>query len=213
MAIESFDEVKAYFETNKEDETVKGYMKGFVSLDGVKSFLETDEDGKKYLGSYADSRVTQGIETFKQNNLQKLVEEELLKRNPSSTDPRDLKLQELQNKFEELEKEKVKESLLNKGLKMATEKKLPVDLVSFFLGQDEESTVSNLSSLEKSLQAYTQGLRESILAGGSHTPPAGGSAPSGTITQADWDKNKNDLDWYAKNKTKIFESKKQGLIK
>lgn len=211
MSIESFDEVKEYFEKNKDDETVKGYVKGFVSLDGVKSFLETDENGKKYLGSYADSRVTQGIETFKQNNLQKLVEDELLKRSPS-TDPKDLKLQELQNKFEALEKEKARESLMNKGLKLATEKKLPVDLVSFFLGQDEEGTVNNLSSLEKSLQAYTQGLRESILAGGSHTPPAGGS-PTGAITQADWDKNKNDLDWYAKNKTKIFESKKQGLIK
>jgi len=213
MAIENFDEVKTYFETNKDTEEVKGYMKGFTNLDGVKSFLESDESGKKYLGSYADSRVTQGIETFKQNNLQKLVEDEILKRNPSSTDPKDLKIQELQNKFEVLEKEKTRESLMNKGLKMATEKKLPVDLVSFFLGQDEESTTSNLSNLEKSLQAYTQTLREQILAGGSHTPPSGSGAPSGLITQADWDKNKNDLDWYEKNKTKIFESKKQGLIK
>lgn len=212
MAIESFDEVKEYFEKNKDDETVKSYVKGFVSLDGVKSFLETDENGKKYLGSYADSRVTQGIETFKQNNLQKLVEEEILKRSPS-TDPMVLKLQEMQNKFDELEKEKARESLLNKGLKIAAEKKIPADLIPYFLGETEESTKSNLSNLEKSLQTYTQNLREQILAGGSHTPPAGGGNPTGLITQADWDKNKNDLDWYEKNKTKIFESKKQGFIK
>ncbi|KUO75713.1 MAG: hypothetical protein APF81_17710 [Desulfosporosinus sp. BRH_c37] len=212
MSIESFDEVKEYFEKNKEDETVKGYMKGFVSLDGVKSFLESDEAGKGYLQSYTDSKVSKGIESFKANSLSKLVDEEILKRSPS-TDPMVLKLQAMQDEVDALKKEKERESLLNKGLSLANQKKIPADLIPYFLGETEESTISNLSSLEKSLQAYTQGLREQILAGGSHTPPAGGSNPTGLITQADWDKNKNDLDWYEKNKTKIFESKKQGLIK
>lgn len=186
MAIENFDEVKAYFETNKDNEEVKGYIKGFTNLDGVKSFLESDEAGKGYLQSYSDSKVTKGIETFKANNLEKLVEEEMKKLNPQ-LDPKDLKIQELQNKFEALEKEKVRESLMNKGLKMATEKKLPVDLVSFFLGQDEESTVSNLSNLEKSLQAYTQSVRESILRDGSYTPP-NGDKDNKTITKEMFDR-------------------------
>ena len=60
--------------------------------------------------------IIKGIETFKQNNLSKLVEEEMKKLNPQ-LDPKDLKLQELQNKFETLEKEKVRETLMNKGFK------------------------------------------------------------------------------------------------
>jgi hypothetical protein len=71
MAIENLDEVKSYFEANQENEEVKGYIKGLISLDGVKSFLEANDDGKRYLNSYADSKVTKGIETFKQNNLSK----------------------------------------------------------------------------------------------------------------------------------------------
>lgn len=183
------------------------------TLDGVKSFLELDEDGKKYLNSYADSKVSKGIETFKQNNLSKLVEEEMKKLNPQ-LDPKDIKLNELQNKFEKLEREKVIETLTNKALKVATQKKLPVDLVNYFLGQDEESTVSNLSVLEKSLQFYTQSVRESILKDGSYIPPANDkTVTTGTVTQAEYDKNKNDLDWYSKNKAKVHELYKQGLIK
>lgn len=99
-------------------------------------------------------------------------------------DPKDLKLQELQNKFEALEKEKVRETLMNKGLKVATEKKLPIDLVNYFLGQDEEATLTNLSALEKSLQSYTQSVRESILKEGSYVPPANDkTVTTGTINQ------------------------------
>ena len=176
MAIESFDEVKAYLESQKDTGEVKTYLQGMAqpTLDGVKSFLETDENGKKYLQSFSDTRVTQGIETFKANNLAKLVEEEMKKLNPQ-LDTKDLKIQELQNKFDALEKEKVRESNLNKGLKMAAEKKLPADLIPYFLGQDEQSTISNLSNLEKSLQEYTKSVRESILNDGSYTPPSGGS--------------------------------------
>jgi len=212
MAIENLDEVKSYFETNKDNEEVKGYMKGFISLDGVKHFLESNDEGKKYFHSYADSKVTKGIETFKQNNLTKLVQDEIIKMNPQ-LDPKDIKLQELQNKFEALEREKVKETLTNKALKVATEKKLPFDLVNYFLGQDEESTLNNLSALDKSLQAYSQSVRESILKEGSYVPPLNNTGATGTISQAEYDKNKNNLDWYSKNKAKVMESYKQGIIK
>ncbi|WCK55134.1 DUF4355 domain-containing protein [Aneurinibacillus sp. Ricciae_BoGa-3] len=213
MAIENFDEVKSYFEANKDNEEVKGYMKGLISLDGVKNFLESNEEGKKYLHSYADSKVTKGIETFKQNNLTKLVQEEIKKMNPE-LDPKDLKLQELQNKFEALEREKTRETLTNQALKVATEKKLPLDLVNYFLGQDEESTLHNLSALDTSLQAYTQSVRDSILKEGSYVPPSHNhTLATETITQAEYDKNKNNLDWYSKNKGKVLESYKQGLIK
>jgi predicted nuclease with TOPRIM domain len=213
MTIENLDEVKSYFEANKDNEDVKGYIKGFISLDGVKNFLEANEDGKKYLNSYADSKVSKGIESFKQNNLSKLVEEEMKKLNPQ-LDPKDMKLQELQNKFEALEKEKARETLTNKALKIASEKKLPVDLVNYFLGQDEESTLNNLFALEKSLQSYTQSVRESIIKEGSYIPPANDKAiATGTVTQTEYDKNKNNLDWYSKNKAKVLESYRQGLIK
>jgi len=213
MAIENFDEVKSYFETNKDNEEVKGYVKGFTNLDGVKNFLETNEDGKKYLGSYGDTRVSKGIETFKTNTLPSLIEIEMKKLNPT-LDERDLKIQALERENQENKTARIKETLQNKALKIASEKNLPVDIVNYFLGQDEESTIGNLSSLEKSLDNYSKSIREAILKEGSHVPPAGDKTTAiGTITQAEYDKNKNDLDWYAKNKAKVMESYRKKLIK
>lgn len=211
--IENFDEVKSYFETNKDNAEVIGYVKGFTNLDGVKNFLETNEDGKKYLGTYGDSRVTKGIETFKTNTLPSLIEIELKKLNPT-LDERDLRIQALERENLETKSARNKETLQNKALKIASEKNLPVDMVSFFLGQDEESTIGNLTSLENSLTNYSKSIRESILKDGSHVPEIGDkTAPIGTITQAEYDKNKNDLDWYAKNKEKVMASYRKKLIK
>jgi len=82
------------------------------------------------------------------------------------------------------------------------------------LGSDEETTIKNLNTLETVLQSYTQSVRESILKEGSYTPPANDKVVlTGTITQVEWDKNKNDLTWFEKNKVNIYESRKQGLIK
>ena len=211
--IENIQEIKDYIESNSNSEDVKGYVTSLTNLDGVKNFLETNEDGKKYLGSYSDSRVTKGIETFKQNNLNKLVQEEMKKLNPT-LDERDLKYQALERKFEESDKARTKETLTNKAMKIANEKHLPQDLVSYFLGSDETSMNDNLNTLEKSLGAYSQKVRDNILKEGSHVPSNNDTTSNlGTITQAEYDQNKNDLDWYAKNKAKVMESYKRKIIK
>jgi NH3-dependent NAD+ synthetase len=57
-----------------------------IPYSGIKDFLENSEDGKKLLQSLSDNRVTRGIDTWKQNNLDKLVEEEIGKRFPPETE-------------------------------------------------------------------------------------------------------------------------------
>lgn len=166
----NLQQVQEFINANQGNEEVKNYLQGLnkITLDGVKNYLETQEDGKGYLQSYTDSKVSKGIETFKQNNLSKLVEEEIKKRNPQ--DPKDLEIQELKQKFEELEKEKARESLLVKASKIAKEKNIPNDILEYFIGSDEEITMNNLTTLEKSLADYSRVVRTQILSEGSYTP-------------------------------------------
>lgn len=170
MAIENFKEITDYFDTNKDNEDVKNFKSSIVNVDNVKNFLENNEEGKKYINSYADTRVTKGIETFKQNNLQKLIDEEIAKRNPS-TDPKDKALADLQKEMDKMKAESARKDLTNKALKLATEKKIPSDLVNYFVGADEETTKNNLDVLSKALEAYAQNTKEQILKSGSYVPP------------------------------------------
>ena len=181
MAIENFKEITDYFKNNETSEDVKNFKSSLINVDNVKSFLENNEDGKKYINSYADQRVTKGIDTFKQNNLQKLIDDEIAKRNPS-TDPKDQALAELKKEMEKMKADGARKDLTNKALKVAQEKKIPSDLVNYFVGQDEETTKNNLDVLSKALETYAQNTKEQILKSGSYVPPK--SKPITTEEQA-----------------------------
>ena len=177
--IENFEEVKTYFETNKDSKDVKDYIKGFSNLDGVKSFLETNEDGKKYLNSYADGKVTKGIESYKTNNFNKDYDERYTKEHPSEN-PETLKWQkrvlELENENAASKKDLVRKEMLNNTLKQFQEAKLPPELVDFMLGETEEETTINTGILAKVFKTHVEALVAERLKGG-YVPPVGAPAP------------------------------------
>jgi hypothetical protein len=173
----NLQEIKKFFEENKDNAEVKAYLEELsaVSIDKVKGFLDTDE-GKKLLQPRLDQHFTKSLETWKNNNLQKLIDEEIKKRYPDE-DPKDKTLRELQRKIEQMEKEKLYESLKNKALKIATEKKLPVQLIDFMIGEDEEKTISNISQLEEVWNSQLQALVDEKLKS-SGTNPGDGNPPT-----------------------------------
>ena len=69
---------------------------------------------------------------------------------------------------------KEKETLTNKAMKLASEKGLPLDLVGFFVGADEDSTNANLKALEATYTASVQKGLEARLKTDGYTPPVGG---------------------------------------
>lgn len=138
-----WQEVLAFLEENKEsNEDVKGYLSELsqVTPDKVSSFLETEE-GKKFLQPKMDSYFTKGLETWKSNNLKKLVDEEVKKLNPP-TNP-------LEKELQDLKRELLVKDLKAKAKDVAAEQKLPVKLVDYFIGEDEESTLSNLKVFQE----------------------------------------------------------------
>lgn len=166
-----FNELIENMKSFEGTEDYENYVNGFVTSDRVSKFLDT-EDGKKILEPLYHSHFSKSLETWKTNNLSKLVDEEHKKRFPDA-DPKDTEIAKLKADFEALKAESVRKDLTNKALTIATEKNLPVDLVNFFVGEDEAATTKNLETLETAFSAAVEKVVTERL-GKSHKPDKGG---------------------------------------
>lgn len=154
----TFDQVKAFLEANKDSAEVQAYYKtDVITGDAVKTYLATSE-GKKVLQPILDSNFTKGLETWKTNNLDTLVEEELKKRNPDKS-PAEIEVEKLRQEIEKERAERARSELAAKALKLAQEKGLPTDVIDFLIGADEETTTANLAKYE---EAHTKAIQAAV---------------------------------------------------
>lgn len=156
-------------EVLKNAEPVKALVGSGLTLDAFKSKLESDPNFKSFMDSEKDKHATKSLETWKTNNLQKMVDEEYKKQHPEA-DPKDTEIAKLKKQFEDMQKESIKKDLTNKALKTMTEKKLPADLVNFIVGQDEDTTNKNLKTLEDIFSKHDEAIKTEILKNGTYKP-------------------------------------------
>lgn len=164
---ELLEEIKQYEDTLE----LENYISGHVNADRVTKFLGTDE-GKKYIQPQLDSYFTKGLETWKTNNLDGLVDAKVKELYPDA-DPKDTELAAVRAELEKMKAESVRKDLTNKALTAANEKGLPIDLIDFFIGADEKTTTANLSRLEKAFTDALGAAVEKKLKDNSHVPPEG----------------------------------------
>lgn len=172
-------DIKQFFEENKDNEGVKNYLQELSNptTDKVQSFLES-EDGKKLLQPKLDAYFTKGLQTFKEKSMPKLIDEEIKQRFPEA-DPKDVQLKELEAQIKKMQKEKEYETLKNKAFSLASEKKLPINLIDFFIGQDEESTTNNLTKLEQVFNSHLQtAIEEKLKTNGTNLTEGNSSTSS-----------------------------------
>lgn len=150
----NFEELKTLVEAGDEkaftqhvfNSLEKGDMSAAaVANASVKSELDSEKD--KHHGT--------ALETWKTNNLNSLVEEELKKRNPDKS-PAELELEKLRKQFEDSENARNREALKNKALEVASEKGLPKGVLDFFIGDNEENTLANLNTFEQEINTAIQ---------------------------------------------------------
>lgn len=154
----TFDQVKTFLEANKDNAEVQAYYKTDVMTgDAVKTYLATT-DGKKVLQPLLDANFSKGLETWKTNNLETLVGEELKKRNPDKS-PAEIEVEKLRQEIEKERNERARSELSTKALKLAQEKGLPVDVIDFLIGTDEETTTANLTKYE---EAHTKAIQAAV---------------------------------------------------
>ena len=145
----NFEEFKQYLEDNKDNKDVQQSLKGFVTVSSndVESFLETEE-GKRFIQPKLDKYHNKSLESWKKNNLDNLVEEEVRRRHPEETEDQK-RIRKLEEELANRDKQSKRQELQNKAIKIAQNKGLPTDLVDFFIGEDEEATQTNLDKFEE----------------------------------------------------------------
>lgn len=178
----NLEQMKQFIEDNKQNEEVKSYLQGWnpISVEGIEKFLQSDKEAKSWLDSTVDKRSAKSLETWKTNQLEGLLDAEIKKRFPTK-DEREIEMEKLRAEVENMKLEKQRERLTTQAIKIASEKKLPLQLVDFFIGSDESTTTANLTALEKSLQSAIQQQVEQRLKGDGYTPPADSTGKTLTL--------------------------------
>ncbi|HEG7527197.1 TPA: DUF4355 domain-containing protein [Staphylococcus aureus] len=152
----NIEEVKSFFEEHKDDKEVKDYLKGLktVSVDDVKGFLDTEE-GKRFIQPELDRYHSKGLESWKEKNLEDLIEQEVRKRNPEQSEEQK-RISALEQELEKRDAEAKREKLRSNALGKAQQLNLPTSLVDRFLGDSDEDTEQNLKALKETFDKYVQ---------------------------------------------------------
>ncbi|WP_426621039.1 DUF4355 domain-containing protein [Bacillus amyloliquefaciens] len=169
----NLEDVKKFFEEQQDNDEVKQYLQGLqpVTLDGVKQFVETDEDAKKWMQSQKDRFFSTSLNSWMESTFPQKLEEEIKKRYPDET-PEQKRIRELELKNEEFERNARIEKMKSIALKTASDKKIPADLIDLLVSDNEEVTLGNLTKFEESMKPYIQEQVEDRLKNSSYTPPA-----------------------------------------
>ncbi|MFK4345223.1 MULTISPECIES: DUF4355 domain-containing protein [unclassified Paenibacillus] len=176
------EQVKQLIEENQTNEEWLSYLQGLnpYSVEGIEQFIQSNKEAKSWFDSTVDKRFTKSLETWKANHLESAVDAEIKKRFPAK-DEKEIEVEKLRAEVEHMKLEKQRERLTSQAIKIASEKKLPLPLVDFFIGADEEATTANLAMLELSLQSAIQQQVEQRLKGDGYTPPASSTGSTFTL--------------------------------
>lgn len=173
----NFNEIIEALKEFEGTEDFESYIGGHVTADRVSKFLET-EDGKKYIQPTLDGYFNKGIESWKKGKeCQSMIDAKIKELYPEA-DPKDKEVAALKAELEKIKSESLRKDLTNKALTFANEKGLPVELVDFFIGVDEDTTNKNMATFEK---VYTGAVSKGVqdgLKGNNYIPPDG----SGSVT-------------------------------
>ena len=155
------------------------FAKPITDVEGLNKLLESD----KSLQGLFDKKVTTGIENFKKNGMQKIIEAEVLKRTGKNETPEQKEIRELKERLDKADKEKAKAEMISKYKDVLTEKKIPSNMIDFLLAQDDETTEANIELFENSMKQYIETGIKAKLGDSEYTPPTGG----GNVGKVTWE--------------------------
>lgn len=206
-------------------EALQQYLKEDANIDEVKSIIEKDNEKlvsrdnlkKDYSellkelpelqGSF-DKYFQKGLDTWKANNLEKLVNERLNELNPPKTEA-EKKLMELEQKFLNSEKEKLIEKQRNAIYKKAKDVKLPDEVIlkaENFISESEEKNIELVTLLSEAYQLGAGKTKEEILKNNGVNIQQGNGNNTDYISREQY--NTMSLEEKEKNHDKIMKSLK-----
>ena len=184
--IELMDLLKDLADDSNVDEVVRNselarLFKKDLTLDEVKNFLETNQDGKKYIQSYGDRRVTEGIEKFKNGSMQTILNDEVLKATGKKKTPEQLRIEELEKNFNEQKAKAERAEKIAKYKDVLAEKKIPGEMIDYFLTDDDETTNTRIDNFATYVEGMVSSSVKEKMANGSYTPPGENGAGDLTV--------------------------------
>lgn len=173
----NIEDIKDYLTNNKENESVQELLRGLQAPSEIKDYdqyFQQNESAAKWLQSVTDSRVTKGIETFKTNKMPTLIKEELQRMNQEDLSPDQLKIKELADKLERLEREKEREALKNYASKTLADTGLSIDFVPYIMSDNKEKLEENIKGIQSILLKSVETEVSKRLKGATPVAPKGG---------------------------------------
>lgn len=136
--------------------------------DYLTSVLTTDI-GLKALQPKLDTHFSKSLETWKANNLEKIVEERVSALYPNET-PQAKQMREMQRQIDSINKEKESALMSTKTLNIMAEEGIPNSFAKFLQGTDEAVTRANIQDFKYEFQSALNGSVDSKFKQFAHQP-------------------------------------------
>jgi hypothetical protein len=148
------NKIIAWLTEHEADAGMIDHLKGLklMTPSEVKAYLETD-DGKKMLQPMMDSYFTKGLDSWKANNLDKLVEELHNKKHPPEDD-RDKELRELREEVRAEKQQRERAERRTATLQKMSDNGLSdfIELVDRFTADTPEETDTHIKTMSEKLK-------------------------------------------------------------
>lgn len=170
-----FEKIKQLVEAGDSSAFIEHIFQSLEKGDII-SAASKNAEVRSELDSEKDKHHNTALETWKQNHLQKLIDEAVAKSNPQET-PEQKKIRELEERIAAKEEAEKRAALKAQALGYATEKgfdaKFANKWVERFLGDDENVTTQTLDNFKADLDAIVQAQVEETLKKNARSVPGG----------------------------------------
>lgn len=178
--IESIDDEGSVDEVLSGSDFAKSLLESGLTLNAFKEKMNEPEF-KSYLDSVKDKHFDKALDTWKTNNLQTIINDEVLKATGKKKSPEQLKIEELEKKMLESEAKAEKAEKIAKYKDILAEKKIPMEMIDYFLTDNDETTNTRIDNFTTFVdELVTTNVKEKI-ANGSYTPPGENGAGDLTV--------------------------------
>ena len=140
------EQVLSFLSENKE------VINEVLTATHIENYL-SNQEGQKLMQPKLDKYFNKGLETWKQNNLEKLIDEEIAKRYPEET-PEMREIRALKQQLEQKEREAVHRELTILAQRKASEIGVPTELASYFIADNEELTIKNVEKFDSAFKSH-----------------------------------------------------------
>ncbi|WP_195238660.1 DUF4355 domain-containing protein [Romboutsia sp. 1001285H_161024_C4] len=152
----------------------------FLNMEVIKEYVSSNKDAKSWFDSEKDIHATKYNETWKKNHLDKLIEDEMKKRNPNKT-PEQLEIEKLKLEIETDRAARKKAELVSKYKDVLSEKKIDLKLIDLFMSDDEDVINSRINLFESGMGTYIDSKVNERLGASKDPQPKGNLADEPTL--------------------------------